>query len=396
MVVVSGAPAPSMIFSISATSAAELTLGTTMPEGPASAAERRSSTAHSVSSRVDPDGQLPMAVLPGLHRGGDLVPRHRLHVGGDGVLGVEDDGVGREALGLLERLVVGPRHVQRAAARTVSLEGNSSVGHRVLLRTRRSTARSGSRSASWRASATTTWHCLTEASSSILPFEHDGARAVAHRLDDLLGVGHVGRVGREHPLGDVDLHRVQRPRADAAEQVGVAELVLAGDGVLDVAERDRRTAGCRPSRRRRPCGRWCSARGPAGRSCGRRRTPGRRRPSAGPDGPGSRGDRRRRGWSSCAGWPQGRPVRARGPACAGEARQISSTLATPRAVSRMACTMSGSVRPGLGLELGEQPVDVVDVLGALDLGDHDHVEAVADLGRPAWSGRRAPTASPGC
>jgi hypothetical protein len=36
--------------------------------------------------------------------------------------------------------------------------------------------------------------------------------------------------------------------------------------------------------------------------------------------------------------------------------------------------------PGLGLELGEQPVDVVDVLGALNLGDHDDVELVADLG----------------
>ena len=33
---------------------------------------------------------------------------------------------------------------------------------------------------------------------------------------------------------------------------------------------------------------------------------------------------------------------------------------------------------GLGLELGEEPVDVVDVLGALDLRDHDHVE----LARP--------------
>jgi hypothetical protein len=33
----------------------------------------------------------------------------------------------------------------------------------------------------------------------------------------------------------------------------------------------------------------------------------------------------------------------------------------------------------LGLELGEQPVDVVDVPGALDFRDHDHVEAVADL-----------------
>ncbi len=34
----------------------------------------------------------------------------------------------------------------------------------------------------------------------------------------------------------------------------------------------------------------------------------------------------------------------------------------------------------LRLELGEQAVDVVDVPGALDLRDHDHVELVADLG----------------
>ena len=39
-----------------------------------------------------------------------------------------------------------------------------------------------------------------------------------------------------------------------------------------------------------------------------------------------------------------------------------------------------AVQPGLGLELGEQPVDVVDVLGALHLRHHDHVELVADLG----------------
>ena len=39
-----------------------------------------------------------------------------------------------------------------------------------------------------------------------------------------------------------------------------------------------------------------------------------------------------------------------------------------------------ALQPGLGLQLGQQPVDVVDVLGPLDLGDHDHVEAVADLG----------------
>ena len=35
---------------------------------------------------------------------------------------------------------------------------------------------------------------------------------------------------------------------------------------------------------------------------------------------------------------------------------------------------------GLGLELREQPVDVVDVFGTLDLRDHDDVQPVADLG----------------
>ena len=35
---------------------------------------------------------------------------------------------------------------------------------------------------------------------------------------------------------------------------------------------------------------------------------------------------------------------------------------------------------GAGLELGEDPVDVVDVLGALDLGHDDDVDRVADLG----------------
>ena len=38
------------------------------------------------------------------------------------------------------------------------------------------------------------------------------------------------------------------------------------------------------------------------------------------------------------------------------------------------------VEPRLRLELGEQAVDVVDVPGALDLRDHDHLELVADLG----------------
>ena len=40
----------------------------------------------------------------------------------------------------------------------------------------------------------------------------------------------------------------------------------------------------------------------------------------------------------------------------------------------------GAIQAGLGLELGEQPVDVVDVPGALDLRHHDHLELVPDLG----------------
>jgi hypothetical protein len=38
-----------------------------------------------------------------------------------------------------------------------------------------------------------------------------------------------------------------------------------------------------------------------------------------------------------------------------------------------------ALEPRLRLELGEQPVDVVDVPGALDLRHHDHLELVADL-----------------
>ena len=61
----------------------------------------------------------------------------------------------------------------------------------------------------------------------------------------------------------------------------------------------------------------------------------------------SRGARLRRGWSSSAGWRRGRRGRATGPASEATPAQISSTLATPRAVSRIACTSSGSVSPAL-------------------------------------------------
>ena len=42
--------------------------------------------------------------------------------------------------------------------------------------------------------------------------------------------------------------------------------------------------------------------------------------------------------------------------------------------------MDRLLQSGACLELGKKTVHVVDVLGALDLRDHDHVELVADLG----------------
>ena len=71
------------------------------------------------------------------------------------------------------------------------------------------------------------------------------------------------------------------------------------------------------------------------------------------------------------------------PCMRGLAVAISSRFTTPRPVSRIACTRIGRSSPALRLELGEQAVDVVDVPGALDLRDHDHVELVADLGDAA-------------
>jgi hypothetical protein len=118
---------------------------------------------------------------------------------------------------------------------------------------------------------------------------------------------------------------------------------------------------------------------------------------SGPDrcAPGSRGGRRPRGSSSCAaaggevGGSEGDALHARARA------QISSTLMTPWCVSRMACTSSGR-EPRLRLELGQQLVHVVDVPGALDLRDHDHVEPVADLGDERRAGRRGTRGCRGC
>ena len=58
----------------------------------------------------------------------------------------------------------------------------------------------------------------------------------------------------------------------------------------------------------------------------------------------------------------------------GLAPAMASTFLTPSAVSRMAWIRIGLGKRVLGLELGQQLVEVVDVPGPLDLRQHDHVE----------------------
>src|SRR5215217_4936197 len=68
-----------------------------------------------------------------------------------------------------------------------------------------------------------------------LAVDHVDAGAVRNRLDHLLRELDLVRRRREDLLGDLDLHGVQRPGPDAAEQEGGAELGLAALRVLDVA-----------------------------------------------------------------------------------------------------------------------------------------------------------------
>ena len=96
--VVGGAAASSSPSTMACTSSAELTFGTTTPAGPAAAAAAMSSACHGGVEAVHPDGDLLAAVLAGAHRGAHPVAGVGLGVGGDGVLEVEDERVGRRGV----------------------------------------------------------------------------------------------------------------------------------------------------------------------------------------------------------------------------------------------------------------------------------------------------------
>ncbi len=187
-------------------------------------------------------------------------------------------------------------------------------------------------------------------------------------------MAHVGRVGGEHSLGDVDLHWVQAPGAHAAEQVGVAELVLTGDGVLDVAEGsvegedpvgltgvDHPGDGVVPE--------VLLVRGALALDVTVHRVLSHQVPRVATTDAS--------GLHAPVGGEVGRAQRQALHAGRGAADLLHVGHA-PR------CLEDGVHQerlrePRLGLELGEEPVHVVDVLGPLHLGDHDDVQLLARL-----------------
>ncbi len=324
------------------------------------------------AGRVDPDGQLAVAVLTRPRGRARRLARRGLGVGSDGVLEVEDERVDRQALGLLQRPLVGRRQVEHRAARPeVGAHASTSMA---------SYAAFSSGSIAGELLGEPHHHqALLEGRVVLhLAVEHHRAGAVAHRGDDAPRVRDVLDARGEDPPGDVDLLGVQAPGADAAEQERVAELVLARDGVGDVAEGA--VVGVDPVHRARvdhPRDRVVPevllVRRPVGRLDAVavlhriRAHEVARVPAADP-----------RGLHPPVG---GQVGRAEGEALHARAR-AADLLDVGDAAGGLEDRVHQQrpVEPGLRLELGEQPVDVPDVLGALDLRHHDHVEPVADLG----------------
>jgi hypothetical protein len=82
------------------------TFGTRIASGSASQAASRSSVAPRGLERVDPDHDLAAAIAAVPDGGADLIAGERFGVRRHGVLEIEDQGIGRDGLGLLERPLV--------------------------------------------------------------------------------------------------------------------------------------------------------------------------------------------------------------------------------------------------------------------------------------------------
>ena len=204
------------------------TLGTTTAAGPAAAMALRSSSCHGRADAVGPDGQLAAAVAAAGDRGAHALAGLGLGVGGDGVLEVEDQRVGGDVLRLLEGPLVGARHVEDGAARAQAASSAISPPRS----RRRASASSGSRAASCSASSSITWHCFTEASSSIFPSSITAPVPSPIAAMTRRAWRTSAGSGENTLLGDVDLRR--------------------GGGSRRRRSRAGRRCGTGPRRRRRP------------------------------------------------------------------------------------------------------------------------------------------------
>ena len=203
-----------------------------------------------------------------------------------------------------------------------------------------------------------------------LAVDHVDAAAVRDRLDDLLGEGHLVGVGGEDLARDVELRGVQRPGADAAHQVGGAELGLAALDVADVAERavEGEDAGAGAGvdhAAERVVPEVLLGGRPLAVGVGEHDVAGVAAAHARGLHPSRRGE---------VGGAEAHALHARG----GGGDLLDVGDAERGLEDRV--DEDRSLQLGAGLELGEQAIDVVDVLRALDLGDHHDVDPVADLG----------------
>ena len=177
---------------------------------------------------------------------------------------------------------------------------------------------------------------------------------------------------------------MQRPGADAAHQIRVAELLFARGFIGEIAERPVHWLHAHASRTHPPCARTCNAKDPAAPGVAHLALNQRRSTLCSQDA------RRRRAWFSfCATPPESAGPRQM-PCMRGLAPAMASTFATPCAVSRDCVQQDRPLHAVLGFQQRQQLIHVMDVPRSLDLRHHDHIELIADVPR------RAPSHHPRC
>ena len=285
-----------------------------------------------------------------------------------------------------------PRHaVGTTGGRSTLASGPTRDMGRGSTKARRRAASSGSFAASILARLTITLHCFQVASSCILPSSIRTPRPSGIASSTFFANSDLLDRRAEDLLRDRDLARVQRPGADAAEEERGAELVLAAERVGDVAER---------AVERQGAGRGAGVDHARDRVVprvllrGRARRVGVLRVGIGAHEVGgvAAADARRlhaaRGGEVGGAEAHALHARARGADLldVGDAeRGLEDRVHQDRPLHLV-----------LRLELREQAVDVVDVPRPLDLGDHDHLEPVADLADQRRDVVEAPRRCRGC